>query len=327
MKYEIIDCIDAGSEYCPCHLAETGDCILCSELNSKTFCDCINWKGTCIYQEYIWNGNKAKNGRKHYLCNIVDKKKIDNKLIILTIKVPYDLSQSLVRPGSFVFLRNPSCEEYFNAPISIMDIDTLNNTITVAIEVVASKTKKIDELNKNQDILVKAPYWNGVLGVRHILNAKKGNSIIIARAIGLAPMIPIMKKLCANDNNVTLILDKAEYNENFVEDYIKLYNVKVIECSTFNCGELTNDLKKILQNIVNKYDINLIHCSGADILIYKVMEYLGDDFNYSCCNNAKMCCGEGVCGACTARFKGHIVKRLCKLQVDPKYIFEGRRLI
>jgi NAD(P)H-flavin reductase len=327
MKYEIIDCIDAGTGYCPCNLAETGDCILCSELSSKTFCDCINWKGTCIYQEYIWNGNKAKNGRKHYLCTIVGKKKIDNKLIILIIKVPYDLTQSLVHPGSFVFLRNPSCEEYFNAPISIMDIDTLNNTITVAIEVIASKTKKIDELNKNQSILVKGPYWNGVLGVRHVLNAKKGNSIIIARAIGLAPMIPIMKKLCTNGNNVTLILDKAEYNENFVEDYIKLYNVKVIECSTFNCGELTNDLKKILQNTINKDDINLIHCSGADILIYKIMEYLGDGFNYSCCNNAKMCCGEGVCGACTARFKGHIVKRLCKLQVDPKYIFEGRRLI
>ncbi|NFG18899.1 sulfide/dihydroorotate dehydrogenase-like FAD/NAD-binding protein, partial [Clostridium botulinum] len=49
MEYEIKDCIDAGSEYCPCHLAETGDCILCSQLSGKKFCDCINWKGVCIY--------------------------------------------------------------------------------------------------------------------------------------------------------------------------------------------------------------------------------------------------------------------------------------
>ncbi|QGU95172.1 sulfide/dihydroorotate dehydrogenase-like FAD/NAD-binding protein [Clostridium bovifaecis] len=327
MKYEIVDCIDAGTEYCPCHLAETGDCILCSELCNKTFCDCINWKGTCIYQEYIWNGNKAKEGRKHQLGKIIDKKKVDNGLIILTIKLSYELVQSLVHPGSFIFLRNPSCKEYYDAPISIMDIDTFNNNITVAIEIVGAKTKKIDELNKDEDIVVKGPYWNGVLGLRHVLNAKNGNSVIIARAIGLAPMIPIMKKLCANGNKVTIILDKAEYKENFVEEYLKLYNVEIIECCAFSCGELTDSLKNILSKILNEKKVNLIHCAGADILIYKVMEYLGEDFNYSCCNNVKMCCGEGICGACTVRFKGHIVKRLCKLQVDPKYIFEGRRLI
>ena len=28
MFKETIDCIDAGSEFCPCHLAESGECIL-----------------------------------------------------------------------------------------------------------------------------------------------------------------------------------------------------------------------------------------------------------------------------------------------------------
>jgi len=40
-----------------------------------------------------------------------------------------------------------------------------------------------------------------------------------------------------------------------------------------------------------------------------------------------MCCGEGICGACTARFSGHKVKRFCKEQADPRAIFEGRRFI
>lgn len=327
MKYEVIDCIDAGTEYCPCNLAETGNCILCSELCNKTFCDCINWKGTCIYQEYIWNNKKAKETRKSYLCKIVEKKKIENKLIILTIKLPYELAKSLVHLGSYVFLRNPSCEEFFNTPISIMHIDSDNNTIILAIEIIGTKTRKIEELNVNDNISVKGPYWNGVLGLRHVLNAKDGNSIIIARSIGLAPMLPVLKKLYENGNEITVILDKAEYKENYIEEYLNKYDVNVIECNTFDAGELTEDLKKLLTKITTENSINLVHCDGADILIYKVIEYLGDNFNYSCCNNAKMCCGEGVCGACTYRFKGHIVKRLCKLQVDPKYIFEGRRLI
>ena len=64
---------------------------------------------------------------------------------------------------------------------------------------------------------------------------------------------------------------------------------------------------------------------------FKVIEYLDSldrkDVLLSCCNNFKMCCGEGICGACTARYKGHRVKRFCKVQTDPRSIFEERRLI
>ncbi|MGY0375257.1 sulfide/dihydroorotate dehydrogenase-like FAD/NAD-binding protein [Clostridium sp. JNZ J1-5] len=312
---------------CPCHLAETGDCILCSELCNKTFCDCINWKGTCIYQEYIWNGNKAKEDRKSYLCKIVCKKKVEDELIIISVKLPYDLLQSLVHPGSYVFLRNPLCKEYFDAPISIMNIDSEDGTVTFAIEIKGVKTKRIDELKVDDSIVLRGPYWNGVLGLRNVFKAEKGNCIIVARSIGLAPMLPVLKKLYANGNKITLILDKASYKENFIKDYLEKYDIDIIESCTFNSGELTEEVKDILKKLVKEKKPNLIHCAGADILIYKIIEYLGDEYNYSCCNNAKMCCGEGVCGACTARFKGHIVKRLCKLQVDPKYIFEGRRLI
>ncbi len=106
MEYEIKDCIDAGSEYCPCHLAETGDCILCSQLSGKKFCDCINWKGVCIYQEFMWNGKKAKEERETYLGKILEKKNIENKTMVLTIALSHKLCQQLVYPGSFVFLRN-----------------------------------------------------------------------------------------------------------------------------------------------------------------------------------------------------------------------------
>ena len=63
----------------------------------------------------------------------------------------------------------------------------------------------------------------------------------------------------------------------------------------------------------------------------KVLDYLDElerkDIDLSCCNNMKMCCGEGICGSCTARFSGHRVKRLCKVQTDPRSIFGGRRFI
>ncbi|OOB75414.1 hypothetical protein AXF41_01335 [Clostridium haemolyticum] len=312
---------------CPCHLAETGDCILCSELCSKTFCDCINWKGTCIYQEFIWNGKKAKEGRKTYNCKVIDKKRVEDKLIIFKIKLPYGLAESLVHPGSFVFLRHPLSESFSNTPISIMDVNTEVNTICLAVDIKGTKTKKIEDIDIGEYILVKGPFWNGVLGLKHILNAKDGKSVVIARGIGMAPMMPVIKKLCANSNKVTIILDKGNYKDVFVKKLLGLYDVEIIECSTLIEGEITEELKELISKLIKENHINLIHCSGADILIYRILQYIGDYVTYSCSNNAKMCCGEGSCGACLLSYEGDKIRRMCKLQVDPKYVFERRRLI
>lgn len=327
MKYEIIDCIDAGSEYCPCHLAETGDCLLCSQLCGKTFCDCVKWKGTCIYQEYVWNGKKAKEGRITYTCKIIKKEILEDNLLILSINVTHKLAKDLLRPGSFVFLRNPSTEEFYNVPLSVMDVQSEENIIKIALDIKGTKTKKINELNENDDILVKAPFWNGVFGINRVYESKDATSIIIARGIGQAPIIPVMKKLYSNGNKIIVILDKGNYNTNFIDEYLQMCSATVIECNTFFNGDITQELKEILDKLLATENVNLIHCAGPDILIYKTMQFLNDRATFSCCNNAKMCCGEGVCGACTTRFKGHRVKRLCKIQTDPKYIFEGRRLI
>ena len=92
-------------------------------------------------------------------------------------------------------------------------------------------------------------------------------------------------------------------------------------------------IQKIMKLIKDSLDsgTNYIHTAGADILSLRVIEFLDSldrkDVLLSCCNNFKMCCGEGICGACTARYKGHRVKRFCKVQTDPRSIFEERRLI
>lgn len=213
MEYEIKDCIDAGSEYCPCHLAETGDCILCSQLSGKKFCDCINWKGVCIYQEFMWNGKKAKEERETYLGKILEKNNIEDKTIVLTIALSHKLCQQLVYPGSFVFLRNKDDFGFYDAPISIMDANTEENFIKVAIEIRGVKTKTIADLNENDDILVRGPFWNGgVLGLKNVYRAKNGTSILISRGgIGQAPLVPVMKKLNSNGNKIIAIIDNSGY--------------------------------------------------------------------------------------------------------------------
>ncbi|WP_055667722.1 sulfide/dihydroorotate dehydrogenase-like FAD/NAD-binding protein [Desnuesiella massiliensis] len=327
MKYEIIDCIDAGTEYCPCHLAESGECILCSQLCGKNFCDCINWKGVCIYQEYNFNGNKNKSQRKNYLCKVMKKEIIEDNLVIFSLLVPHKIAQDLLHPGSYIFMRNPQTTQFYDTPISILDVNLEENIIKVAVEIQGIKTKNINKINEDEKMLIRAPFWNGVFGLNNIVTSREGHSVIIARGIGMAPMIPILKKLYANGNKITVILDKAEYKTIFVEKYLEEYEAEVINCETLKNGDLSEDLKKLLSEIVETKNINLFHCAGADILIYNVLNFIDPSYKISCCNNIKMCCGEGVCGSCSTRYRGHIVKRLCKVQTDPRNIFEGRRLL
>ncbi|MCM8711068.1 sulfide/dihydroorotate dehydrogenase-like FAD/NAD-binding protein [Clostridium sp. SYSU_GA19001] len=327
MNYEIRDCIDAGTEYCPCHLAETGDCIICSQLSGKKFCDCINWKGVCIYQEYVWNKEKSKTGRRIYSCKISKKELVEKNVVIFDIAAPHELVKNLVHPGSYVFLRTDKTSQFYDVPISMMDVDMEENILKVAIEIKGIKTKSINMLKEGDNILVRGPYWNGDLGLRNIYKSREGTSIIIARGIGQAPMVPVLKKLYANGNKIIVIMDKGKYKDIFIKKYLDMCNCTVIECNTLQSGGLSEELKNKITRLMENEKINLIHCAGPDILNYKVLEYIEDKVDFSCCNNAKMCCGEGVCGACATRYKGSRVKKLCKVQIEPKYLFEGRRLI
>ena len=84
-----------------------------------------------------------------------------------------------------------------------------------------------------------------------------------------------------------------------------------------------------MKDLISNNDIKLVHCDAADVLNYELMKAVEDmdkNIKYSCCNNAKMCCGEGICGCCTRKNNDRKLRRLCKMQTEPKYVLEGRRI-
>jgi dihydroorotate dehydrogenase electron transfer subunit len=258
---------------------------------------------------------------------VIKKENPEKDLVVFTLLTSHKITQDLTHPGSYIFMRSPQSLQFYDAPISVMEANVEENWIKVSIEVKGIKTKGIDRVKEGESMLIRAPFWNGVLGLRNLFSVKDGTSIVVARGIGLAPMIPVLRKLYSNGNRLITIIDKANYEEIFVKNYLNAYDCRIIECPTLDKGELSEEIKEILQKLIDTENLNLVHCDGPDILIFKMMEFLKSRVKFSCCNNAKMCCGEGVCGTCSVRYKGHVVKRLCKVQSDPKNLFEGRRLI
>ncbi|MBW6409384.1 sulfide/dihydroorotate dehydrogenase-like FAD/NAD-binding protein [Clostridium weizhouense] len=329
MIKEAIDCIDAGTEYCPCKLAESGDCLLCSQLQGECFCDCLNWKGVCIYQELFNNGNKAKEGRKSYTCAVKEITNFNKEVVMIKFEAPHKLALDLVKPGSYIFVRTNE-NAYFDIPISIMESNIETNIITILIEIRGVKTKNVLNIKEEDNIVIRGPYWNGVFGIKNILAQKGGKSLVLARGIGVAPMMPVIRKLIAQENDVNVVIDRTPFKDNFASNLLEEYSIKSKDYNLLEAGKLSDYCKVIIKDAL-KEGVKFIHIAGADILTYNVIEYLDNlnrqDVLLSCCNNFKMCCGEGVCGACTARFSGHRVKRFCKEQSDPRSIFEGRRFI
>ena len=330
MFKETIDCIDAGSEFCPCHLAESGECILCSQLQGSHFCDCLNWKGVCIYQEFHDNGNKAKEQRKTYTCKVSEKILYPDDILLIKFEAPHKLVIDLARPGSFIFVRSEE-NVYFDVPISILESDIETNIISIMIEVRGIKTKQLLNIKAGGNITIRGPYWNGVFGLKIIGKQKNNETLVIARGIGMAPMMPVIEKLIENGNSVTLLLDKQPFKDIYVSEWLDKLNIVPQEMNLIEKGQLSPEGKVAIKSIVKYNNISLIHRAGDDILTYSIIDFLDSlerqDIDLSCCNNFKMCCGEGVCGSCTARFSGHRVKRFCKVQASPRGIFEGRRLI
>ena len=240
---EIVECIDSGTEFCPCKLAESGECIVCSQLQGGCFCDCLNWNGVCIYHEFINNGYKAKEGRKTYNCLVKETKFYEKDVLLIRFEVPHKLAIDLVKPGSFIFIRSNKDNVYFDVPISVMESDIETNIVSIMIEVRGIKTKNLLEIKEGENITIRGPYWNGVFGLKNLKSQTNNNVLVLARGIGMAPMIPVIRKLSLNNNNINLILDETPYKDNYVKDYLDEYNVEITKETLIDKGDLSDEAK------------------------------------------------------------------------------------
>lgn len=324
---QILECIDAGSEFCPCYLAETGDCLMCSQLQGKNFCDCRNWKGVCIYQEYVWNQNRIKEGRKSLECRVLNVEVIAENVIVLTIQVTRTMARELNQPGAYVFLRDPQDPFYFDTPMSIMLADEEKGTIDLAIQIRGTKTKSLEFVKDK--IIVRGPYWNGLLGLKYIKGLKKSRALLVVRGIAQAPAVPVAKKLLLAGNEVVVVLDEGRTVVKFAERHFQDLGCQLIEKNLLHSKQLSipKETLEFLEQYIKENDIQLVYSGGSDKLhegINHLLTRLDKKIFFTCSNDAKICCGEGICGSCHTRLSDGSRIKTCKTQLSPTNVFKGR---
>lgn len=305
MDFKQWQCVDAGSEYCPCYLAEENDCITCTQLQGKSYCDC-NWRGVCIYNDFYFLGNKRKDTRTAREFPILDSKVIDD-IIILSIQVTKYMARVLKQPGSYVFVRNKNNDYFFDVPISIMDSDEEKSLIKIAIEVRGVKTKKL--MGYGDTIMIRGPYWNGIFGLDHLKITKDDRCLVLARGIAQAPAILAIKQLLKNNNNVDIIVNKRAHEYNFINEYFNLDLIQEVDMGS-------NDVANLCRELMKENNYKLIFIGGSDSLQRKIIKNLEEvnQVKFVTTNNNAICCGEGICGACAKMSEDGIWIKTCKVQ-------------
>ncbi len=294
-------CADAGTENCPCRLAEYGKCIVCSRLNGSETCNC-DWQGTCIYNEYLQN-NRCINGQRASALYKTEKVTwYEKDLVVMRLAVPRGFAEAAALPGSFVFVRDPSDEHFYNMPVSVMRACHEEGFVELAVKITGPKTQSmVRSLNGGKGQLeMRGVYRNGLLGVEKLTEHVSGGKrvLCIAKGLGIAPLVNYARWAEGRDR-IDFIIDTEKITDPFVD-----YCMEGCCIRSVKYDRLPLDMTWELQD---KYDVIVLSASD----FYQQNIYIPDSKKILS-NNHLMCCGEGICGACIFVDKSGQTHRMCK---------------
>ena len=289
-------CADYGSRFCPCILAVTGGCAVCSQVNGKAFCDCKASGGICIKQELLRNGGKAKPSRLTYECEVM----------------------SVIHYDGLVFFR----VKVYDVPISVQFEEMMVGSIGMTLLFRGVKTNQFKDLAEGDTLLLRGPFNNGLLGLQHLEAQQSSRCLILTKGIGLLPSVSAVMYLQSRHNETELYVDEGNFSPSILKFQLDLFELPYRPLTLLDDdSELSTSAKHLIRRFVTDGG-SLIHVGASEYVIHQVaayLQYIGSSHvKLSACNNAKMCCGEGVCGACTEITADRRVIHHCKEQVKIK---------
>ena len=236
-------------------------------------------------------------------------KKIEDKIYLVKIQVPSHLIKHLSEPGAYVFLKDKNRESmYFNAPISVMDVNEENNILETIVVPRGIKTKP---LINTDEVFIKSPYYNGIFGLKEIKSIQCDKCVVVLDGLSQVNSINVIKRLIRNNNEVEVFINEDGKRLEIVETKIKNMGVNI---NIFNL----NEKREILENYIKNNKISFVYSCGLiyfNKYILQLVDNIDENIKFAIPNNNLICCGEGICGACTIRLNNCRIKT-CKAQMN-----------
>ena len=314
MKYR---CGDRGGMRCPCGLMKAGQCYVCT-LSRTGKCDCsADWQGVCPYNEYLQGAENPADGPgipTELNVRISGIKNYSKQLSVVRLTVSRGLAWRCHRAGSFITASALGCR----TPLSVLRTgfcygkcecekeSTAGGWIEIALQPAGPKTKELIRLAEqtgscgNKSWKISGPFEAGLLN-KERLNMEEPMTVI-AKGTAIAPFLNIMESMDEDKKmKIRLLIDADKLTEDFLEEYLR---------DSWERVSLAEDTEKIISAIDDSSQIMLL-ASPYFTEKYSGLrpERKGDIIT---ANHANMCCGAGICGACSFTDADGITVRRCK---------------
>lgn len=303
------NCVDLGSDKCPCVLMEAGQCYSCNMIK-KGKCDCNGlWQGVCPYTEYMLKNKKIVRPvaeRKYVISRI---KSFSPNLSVLTLETPLGFGLKCKEMGTFLMIK---WQNWF-VPISVMrvleDFENQNSYVDIAVSATGPKTIGVlKNAMVGQEMIVKGPFFSGLIN-RDIYN-KNSNAIIIAKGIAIMPLINIKERLTGKIKGFKL--DKSKLPTEFLNEYLVDldYSTVDLEKDSFEVAEELKEIYGYSYKDNNKPNLFMMVSPYYEEKLLKLTGF-GKGMIIAP-NHSNMCCGEGYCGSCSWMNRDGVTVRRCK---------------
>lgn len=197
-----------------------------------------------------------------------------------------------IKPGNFAELEVPNAADVFlRRPISVLDVDHDQNTLSFYIKVIGKGTKKLGELNIGQQLSIIYPLGNS------FNPTKSKNALIVGGGSGIAPFILLGRELKKNNVNVTFLFGARTSNEIVLTDEFSKYGKVVATTEDGTKGE--KGLVTQHSIFKNDFPFDVIYTCGPDPMM-KAIAKIAEEKNVDCEASLEnmMACGFGACLCC-----------------------------
>lgn len=247
--------------------------------------------------------------KKHIQAEIIKKEQIKNDLFKFTIEASEIIDE--IKPGQFIEIRViNSIEPLLRRPISIYNVNKIDNTIEFIFQVKGKGTKILAEREIGGKLDIVGPLGNGVFTYED-----NKNVAIIGGGIGIFPLYELSKQIKNNTNsNVNMYIGFRSKDYIVLEkEFSEVSNNLVITTDDGSYGIkgfAINELKKDIE----KGKIDVIYACGP-LPMLKAVKELAKEKTINCqiSLEEKMACGLGVCLGCAVKTASSTIE-------EPKYL-------
>lgn len=237
---------------------------------------------------------------------IIEQVNLSNNYYKIKIKAPQIAQEA--KPGQFVMLSKWKIKELFlKRPFSFYNIDPNLGCFDILYKKVGKGTQILSESKIGDLAELIGPLGNGFN-----ISESAHNIAIVARGIGIAPLMPLMLESKQKGIKIYSFLSAQTENLLLYSDEIESISRKTFyttdDGSKGARGKVTNFLEKVLEETA----IDVVYTCGSKRLVQHIKK-LQKKYNFLAFVSLEehMACGIGVCKGCVHKTKDGY-KRVCK---------------